>query len=71
MLKAGRTQRLSVGRITEHGLYLHDEEGHEVLLPNRYTSLSDRIGDEKEVFIYHDSEDRLVATTETPHVRAG
>lgn len=71
MLKAGRTQRLTVGRITEHGLYLHDEEGHEVLLPNRYTSLSDRIGDEKEVFIYHDSEDRLVATTETPHVRAG
>ncbi len=71
MLKAGRTQRLTVGRITEHGLYLRDEEGHEVLLPNRYTSLADREGDEKEVFVYHDSEDRLVATTETPHVRVG
>lgn len=71
MLKAGRTQRLSVSRITEHGLYLCNEEGDEVLLPNRYTSLSDRVGDEKEVFVYHDSEDRLVATTETPAVRVG
>ena len=71
MLKAGRTYQLTVGRITEHGLYLHDEERHEVLLPNRYTSLGDREGDVKEVFVYHDSEDRLVATTERPHVQVG
>ena len=71
MLKAGRTYQLTVGRITEHGLYLHDEEEHEVLLPNRYTSLSDREGDVKEVFVYHDSEDRLVATTEHPLVQVG
>ena len=71
MLKAGRTYQLTVGRITEHGLYLHDEERHEVLLPNRYTSLGDREGDVKEVFVYHDSEDRLVATTEHPHVQVG
>ena len=42
-----------------------------MLLPNRYVSLTDRVGDEKEVFVYHDSEDRLVATTETPLLRAG
>lgn len=71
MLKAGRTYLLTVSRITEHGLYLVDEEGQEVLLPNRYTSLSDQVGDEKEVFVYHDSEDRLVATTETPTIRVG
>lgn len=71
MLKAGRTQRLTVSRTTEHGIYLADDEGHEVLLPNRYTSLADRPGDEKEVFVYHDSEDRLVATTETPLVQVG
>ena len=71
MLKAGRTHRLTVSRITEHGLYLQDEEQQEVLLPNRYTSLSDQVGDEKEVFVYHDSEDRLVATTETPTIRVG
>ena len=63
MLKAGRTQTLTVSRTTEHGIYLADEEQAEVLLPNRYTSLADKVGDRKEVFVYHDSEDRLVATT--------
>lgn len=43
----------------------------EVLLPNRYVSLSNRVGDRIEVFVYHDSEDRLVATTERPLLRAG
>lgn len=66
MLQAGAYQRLTVSRISNHGLYLADGEGNEVLLPNRYVSLSDREGDEKEVFVYHDSEDRLVATTERP-----
>ena len=71
MLRAGRTETLTVSRISEYGIYLADEEHQEVLLPNRYTSLSDKIGDKKEVFIYHDSEDRLVATTETPRLKAG
>lgn len=71
MLKAGRTHKLTVSRLTEYGIYLVDEEQNEVLLPNRYTSLADRPGDEKEVFVYHDSEDRLVATTETPLLRVG
>ena len=71
MLKAGHTQKLTITRISEYGLYLADEEQAEVLLPNRYVSLTDRVGDEKEVFVYHASEDRLVATTETPLLRAG
>ena len=71
MLRAGRTQTLTVSRISEYGLYLADEEQNEVLLPNRYTSLTDKVGDRKEVFLYHDSEDRLVATTETPLLREG
>ncbi len=71
MLKAGHTQKLTITRISEYGLYLADEEQAEVLLPNRYVSLTDRVGDEKEVFVYHDSDDRLVATTETPLLRAG
>lgn len=71
MLKAGRTQKLTVSRVSDYGIYLADEEQNEVLLPNRYTSLSDKPGDEKEVFVYHDSEDRLVATTETPLLRVG
>ena len=71
MLKAGRNYTLTVSRISEFGLYLQDEEGQEVLLPNRYTSLTDQVGDQKEVFVYHDSEDRLVATTETPTIKVG
>ena len=71
MLRAGRTQKLTVSRVSDYGLYLTDEEQNEVLLPNRYISLTDKPGDEKEVFVYHDSEDRLVATTETPLLRAG
>ncbi len=71
MLKAGHTQKLTITRISEYGLYLADEEQAEVLLPNRYVSLTDRVGDEKEACAYPDSEDRLVATTETPLLRAG
>ena len=71
MLRAGRIQTLTVSRISDYGLYLADEEQNEVLLPNRYISLTDKPGDEKEVFLYHDSEDRLVATTETPLLRVG
>ena len=71
MLRAGRIQKLTVSRISDYGLYLADEEQDEVLLPNRYISLTDKPGDEKEVFLYHDSEDRLVATTETPLLRVG
>lgn len=71
MLRAGRIQKLTVSRISDYGLYLADEEQNEVLLPNRYISLTDKPGDEKEVFLYHDCEDRLVATTETPLLRVG
>ncbi len=66
MIKAGRKHKLTVSRISDYGLYLSNEEGDEVLLPNRYISLSQKEGDEVEVFVYHDSEDRLVATTEEP-----
>ena len=71
MIRAGHSYTLTVSRISEYGLYLTDGEGTEVLLPNRYTSLADQVGDTKAVFIYHDSEDRLVATTETPLLQAG
>ncbi|KHE41588.1 MULTISPECIES: CvfB family protein [Rikenellaceae] len=71
MLQAGSYHTLTVNRISDYGLYLADEEGNEVLLPNRYVSLADRIGDTKEVFVYHDTENRLTATTERPYAAAG
>lgn len=71
MLQAGYYHTLKVNRISDFGLYLIDEEENEVLLPNRYVSLTDKVGDVKDVFIYHDSENRLVATTEHPLAIAG
>lgn len=71
MLQAGYYHTLKVNRISDYGLYLADEEGNEVLLPNRYVSLNDAVGDTKEVFVYHDSENRLIATTEHPLATAG
>ncbi|MBR6760115.1 MAG: hypothetical protein IKM03_07035 [Alistipes sp.] len=70
-MKVGRIQTLKVNRISDFGLYLVDEEGQEVLLPNRYVSLENAVGDELQVFVYHDSEDRLVATTEQPLIMEG
>lgn len=66
MLQAGEYQTLRISRIADPGIYLTDEEGAEVLLPNRYVSLSDHVGDLVEVFVYHDSENRLIATREKP-----
>lgn len=60
-----------VSRISDFGLYLKDEEGVEVLLPNRFTRLDMKEGDSVEVFVYHDSEDRLVASTEKPLIKVG
>ena len=69
-MKVGQIQTLKVNRISDYGLYLIDDEGQEVLLPNRFVSLENKEGDEIEVFVYHDSEDRLVATTDKPLITA-
>lgn len=69
-MKVGEIQTLKVGRVSDYGLYLADEEQNEVLLPNRYVSLSQKVGDDIEVFVYHDSEDRIVATTDSPLITA-
>ena len=71
MLQAGSYQTLTVSRISDHGLYLADIDGEEVLLPNRYVSFGDKVGDPKDVFVYHDSENRLIATTEHPFAVVG
>lgn len=71
MIQAGRYHELTVGRVSDFGLYLANEEGDEVLLPNRYVSLKNRVGDTIRVFVYHDSENRLVATTEEPFATVG
>ena len=70
-MKTGQIQTLKVSRISDFGLYLIDDEGAEVLLPNRFTRLDMKEGDEVEVSVHHDSEDRLVASTEQPLIKVG
>ncbi len=68
-MEIGRTNKLKAARATDNGFYLEDNENNEVLLPNAYVDENLSIGDEIEVFIYRDSEDRIVATTLKPYVQ--
>jgi predicted RNA-binding protein (virulence factor B family) len=69
MIKIGRQQKLKVMRFAEQGLYLIDDDNDEVLLPNNYITDNMPVYTEVDVFVYKDSEDRLVATTETPKIK--
>jgi len=72
MIKLGSYNTLTAFRETEYGWYLTDEDqSEEVLLPNKFVpeDLSD--GDEIEVFIFNDSEDRATATTQKPMIVRG
>jgi len=68
-MEIGEINKLTVARTTDNGCYLEDNEGNEVLLPNAYVTNDLNIEDEIEVFIYKDSEDRIVATTLKPYVQ--
>ena len=71
MTGIGKINSLEIARRTEQGFYLIDENGNEVLLPNRYITDDMNIGDTIDVFVYNDSEDRPIATTETPFAQVG
>lgn len=70
MIKVGDYNYLKVSRSVDFGVYLDDgKEG--ILLPKRFVPPGTAIGDELKVFVYHDSEDRLIATTQQPKGRVG
>ena len=71
MIKIGKNNILKVVKRVDFGLYLDGGEFGEILMPQKYVAEGTEIGDEVEVFIYCDSEDRLVATTERPFVYVG
>ena len=66
MIKIGQYNELTIKRTVDFGVYLTDDEGNVVLLPKRYLAGDERPGDWGRVFIYNDSENRPVATTERP-----
>jgi predicted RNA-binding protein (virulence factor B family) len=69
MIKTGQKNKLKAVRYTPSGWYLADEENQEVLLPNKYAGAV-KAGDVLDVFIYTDSEDRIIATTLQPLAEA-
>lgn len=60
-----------INRFVDFGAYLIDDEDNEVLLPKRYLTGYEELDDYIEVFIYNDSENRPVATTEQPVATVG
>ena len=62
---------MRINRTVDFGAYLIDDDTHEVLLPKRYLTPEMKVGDTIRVFVYNDSENRPVATTEQPYAVVG
>ena len=71
MAEIGKLNKLKVLRQLEHGMYLEGEGGNDILLPTKYIPEGTKIDDEVEVFVYRDSEDRIIATNITPKAMVG
>ncbi|TWT84317.1 hypothetical protein CA13_57940 [Planctomycetes bacterium CA13] len=71
MIEIGRTYNLNVVKETEFGFYLDAEDLGEILLPAKHAPENLSIDDTVEVFLYLDSEDRPIATTQTPKAEVG
>jgi uncharacterized protein len=71
MADIGKINNLQVVKSLDHGIYLDGEDLGEILMPSRYVPENCEIGDFLEVFIYLDSADLLLATTEAPYVMVG
>lgn len=73
MIELGKTQKLDVIRLASIGAYLNarGEQGDDILLPLSQLPTDTQIGDEIDVFVYRDSEDRLISTVNKPKLTIG
>lgn len=73
MIKLGEKQELEIIKKVDFGVYLAEKSGSDekVLLPGKQVPEGCNIGSRLEVFIYKDSDDRLIATTKTPKIMLG
>ena len=69
MKEIGQILELEAVKDMPQGVYLINDEGQEILLPNKYVPTDLKIGEKIEVFIYTDSEDRVIATTLDPKIK--
>lgn len=70
-IQLGAYNRLTITKEVDFGLYLDGGDEGEILLPRRYVPATYKIGDEIDVFLYLDQDERLVATTEQPLAQVG
>lgn len=71
MAELGKYNKLKINRTVDFGAYLNAGDETEILMPGKYLPENSKEGDEIEAFVYRDSEDRLVATTEKPSAQVG
>ncbi len=71
MAELGKSDTLKVVKIVDFGVYLDGGLLGEILLPRKYVPENCPIGRPIEVFIYHDSQDRMIATTQKPLAQVG
>jgi predicted RNA-binding protein (virulence factor B family) len=71
MLTLGQTYNLNVLKMTEQGAYVDGEDLGEILLPTKYCPAGLAVDDQLPVFLYQDSETRLIVTTQIPKVKVG
>jgi len=69
MIEIGKINSLRVVKFVDFGAYLDGQEKGEILIPKRYIPLTMKVDDIIDVFIYTDSDDRIIATTETPYAK--
>ncbi|MDX9695135.1 MAG: S1-like domain-containing RNA-binding protein [Bacteroidales bacterium] len=66
MIEIGKINSLRVVKFVDFGAYLDGQEKGEILIPKKYIPLTTQVDDILDVFIYTDSDDRIIATTEKP-----
>ena len=71
MAQPGKYNTLSIVKVVDFGVYLDGEQLGEILLPMKWVPDGCRPDDQLEVFIYYDSEDRIIATTMKPLAQVG
>ena len=71
MAELGQNNTLPVVKQVDFGYFLEGGQYGEILLPTRYAPKNLQVGEQIDVFLYNDSEDRIVATTLTPKARVG
>lgn len=70
-IELGKFNNLEILRVVDFGIYLDGKDSGEILLPSKYVPSKFEIGDIIKVFVYLDSSERLIATTEQPFAQVG